>query len=161
MADPEISRIVHLIDAPDAAPILARWFVHEWTPWYGPGGNGDAEADLAACRDPDALPVCLVALNADGEPLGTAALKPESVGSELAAGPWLAALLVGPNHRGNGIGTALVAAIEAEAHRLGFEAVYTSTDAAEGIMARRGWRAIGKTASLRGSIAVFRQQLAG
>lgn len=160
MADPEISRIVHLIDAPGAAPVLTMWFVEEWTPWYGPGGGGDAEADLAACRDRGALPLCLVALNEAGGVLGTAALKSESVGSELAAGPWLAALLVGADYRGNGIATALVEAIEAEARRLGIEAIYTSTDAAAGIMARRGWLAIGDTNSLRGSIAVFRRQLA-
>ena len=75
----------------------ARWY-------YGPGGPGDAEGDLAACRGRGALPICLVALNTNGDVLGTAALKTESVGGEIGAGPWLAALLVGKDHRGKGCG---------------------------------------------------------
>ena len=55
-------RIVHLVDAPQAAPTLARWFVEAWAPYYGPGGPGDAEGDLAACRGRGALPICLVVL---------------------------------------------------------------------------------------------------
>ena len=27
-------RIVHLLDAPQAAPTLARWFVEAWAPYY-------------------------------------------------------------------------------------------------------------------------------
>ena len=67
--------IRHLIDAPNAAPALARWFVDEWTPWYGYDGPGDAVADLAACTDPDAIPLCLVALDDSGGVLGTASLR--------------------------------------------------------------------------------------
>ena len=70
-------RILHLIDAPEAVPVLARWFVEEWEPWYGPDGAGDAQADLAACASRDELPICLVALSQEGDVLGTAALKPE------------------------------------------------------------------------------------
>lgn len=151
--------IVHLFEAPRAAPELERWFIEEWTPWYGPGGAGDAGRDLAACRSRDELPICLVALNAEREVLGTAAIRSESVGSELGVGPWLAALLVGNDHRGQGVGTALVEAIETEARRLGFEAIYTSTDTAETLMRRRGWSAYGSAESLRGSVAVYRRQL--
>jgi predicted N-acetyltransferase YhbS len=155
MATPPDIRIVHLADLPAAAAVLADWFVAEWGPWYGPGGDGDAAADLAArCRRDD-LPLALVALDRDGGVLGTAALTAEPVAGETGPGPWLAALLVGTDHRGRGIGTALVAAIEAEARRLGFDAVYTSTDAADRIMARRGWQAVGTAGSLRGPTTVF------
>ena len=148
-------RIVHLCDAPAAAPTLARWFVEEWAPWYGPDGPGDAAADLAACRSRDAMPLCLVALRGD-EVLGTAGLKPDSLGGEHAPGPWIAALLVGRAHRGHGVGTALVATIEAEARRLGFPALYISTDTGEAMLSRRGWSALAATASLRGPITVYR-----
>lgn len=157
----QIFRIAHLIDAPEAAPTLAQWFVDEWTPWYGPEGPGDAEADLAACHGRDVLPICLVALDTDSGVLGTAALKSESVGSETGAGPWLAALLVGRDHRGRGVATALVEAIENEARRLGYEWIYTSTDAAEDIMERRGWQVNGTTQSLRGPITIYRRYLHG
>lgn len=152
-------RIVHLFEAPGAAIILARWFVEEWAPWYGPDGPGDAESDLAACRSRGALPICLVALGADDDVLGTAALKSESVGSELGVGPWLAALLVGEQHRGKGIGWALVEAITAEAKRLGFDALYISTEVAESRLGRRGWQKAGTSESLRGPITVYRRDI--
>ena len=152
-------RIVHILEAPEAAPILARWFVEEWAPWYGPDGPGDAESDLAACCSRNELPICLVVLNMEDDVLGTATLKSESVGSELGVGPWLAAVLVSKNHQGKGVGTALVGAIEEEACRLGFDSIFTSTGTAGNILRRRGWQAFGATESIRGSITVYRRQL--
>ena len=152
-------RIVHFVDAPEVMPTLVDWFVAEWAPWYGPDGPGDAEGDLAACSSRDMLPICLIARSQENELLGTAALKTESVGSELGVGPWLAAVLVAAPHQGKGVGTALVAAIEKEAARLGFEAIYTSTDTAGGIMQRRGWEPVGATESLRGPLTIYRCRL--
>ena len=123
-------RIVHLSDAPGASATLARWFEDEWAPWYGPEGPGDATRDLALCRHRDELPICLVALGAGSEVMGTAALKSESVGADQHPGPWLAAFLVGNEHRGQGVGSALVEAVEAEARRLGFVTVHTSVSGA-------------------------------
>lgn len=153
-------RIAHLFEAPEALPTLARWFVEEWEPWYGPDGEGDAEGDLAVCASRDALPVCLVALSAGGDALGTVALRTESVGSELGVGPWLAAFLVGEEYRGRGVGRALAEAAEAEARRLGFESIYTSVDPATGArLAHRGWEPFGNSQSLRGEVTVYRRQL--
>ncbi len=150
-------RIVHLVDFPQAIPVLTRWFIKEWEPFYGPGGPGDAKADLAACCRRDELPIGLVALGMDNDVLGTAALKSSSVGGELGVGPWLAALLVGKDHRGRGVGRGLVNAIVGEAGRLGFDAIYTSSELDGSIMAGRGWQAFGSTQSLKGPITVFRR----
>ena len=138
-------QIALLADRPELVPTLTDWFIAEWEPYYGPDGPGDAGADLRGCLNRTALPIAVVALNGDGALLGTAALKQDSVGSERGVGPWLAAFLVAPNHRGRGVGTALVAAIEDMAARLGFGSIYTSTDAAAGILERRGWQVFGTT----------------
>ena len=152
-------RIVHLLEAPAARPQLVRWFVEAWAPWYGPGGQGDAEADLAACAARDRLPLCLLALDREDKPLGTAALKEESLGSELGYGPWLAALLVAPAHRGGGIGRALIEAIAAEAQRLGHPALYTSSELPAVRLWPRGWQPVGESQSLRGDVTVYRLDL--
>ena len=151
--------IDHLRELRFAIEVLAAWFVEEWEPWYGPQGDGDAEADLRACMQRDGLPVCLVALGGDCEVLGTVALREDPVGSELAPGPWLTGLLVAPDARGQGIATELVERLEQESRRMGIDAIYVSTDSASGIMQRRGWQAIGRSQSLRGAVSVFRRDL--
>lgn len=148
--------IVHLVDAPGAAATLARWFVETWEPWYGPDGPGDAEADLVACCGRESLPFCLVARDPEGTLLGTVALRADSVGSESAPGPWLTSLLVRTAHRRRGVATALVAAMEAEAWRLGFAAIYTSTNVIERRLECRGWRACGRAESRRGPVTIYR-----
>ncbi|MBT5413254.1 MAG: GNAT family N-acetyltransferase [Rhodospirillaceae bacterium] len=155
-------KIVPLTDASGAMAVeLAHRYEAEWFPYYGPEGPGDAAADMATYRSDDGLPRCLVALDAASHFLGTAALKSDSLGAEIAPGPWLAALLVAPERRGQGVGRALVAAVEAEARRLGYSALYASTDSARSILIRRGWARIGETGSLRGPIEVFRIGLDG
>lgn len=149
-------RIVPLAVITDRIAELASLFVAEWEPYYGERGPGNALDDLNACCNRNKLPIALVALGADNSLLGTAALKAESVGSMPGQSPWLAAFVVSPLHRGRGIGTLLVSAIEEEARRLGFEALYISTDAAESIVRKRGWSPLDTVSSLRGPITVYR-----
>ncbi len=150
-------QIVPLADAVATIPLLTRLFIEEWGPYYGPDGPGDAEKDLHESCNRDDLPVAFVALDDDGTVLGTAALKKESVGSELGLGPWLAAFYVPIEHRKRGIGSALVEAIENKARSFGFESIFVSTDAAENIIQRRGWIALeNPIESLRGPVTVYK-----
>ncbi|MBF0370830.1 MAG: GNAT family N-acetyltransferase [Magnetococcales bacterium] len=150
-------QIIHLCDIPWAANILAKWFMEEWRPWYGPNGKGDAQSDLASCCDKDRLPICIVALSSETEEvLGTAALKTESTGSELGVGPWLGALLVSKEYRGRGIGSSLIKSIEMEALRLGFSSIYSSMDSTASILDRRRWQKFSQAESLRGKVVVYR-----
>ncbi|MBT6409689.1 MAG: GNAT family N-acetyltransferase [Nitrospina sp.] len=152
-------RIAHLIEHPFVIPVLTQWFMDEWTPWYGPGGSGNAKQDLEECSRRDALPICLIALSENGTVLGTGTLKSKSTGSKRSDGPWMSALLVSKNYRGKGIGTALIEAIEKEAQRLGFSSVYCSTNTAENTLQRRGWEADGTAETLRGPVPVYRLKL--
>lgn len=153
-------RVVPLIEAPSARPVLARWFVAEWPSWYGPGGPGDAQTDLAAaarCRD--SLPFGLVALDPGGGVLGTATLKADGAGSENGAGPWLGALLVGEAHRRKGVATALVAAAEQEARRLGFADLYAAVIPARTLLRRLGWEFVGSAGSFGRPLAIYCRRL--
>jgi len=152
-------RITRLVDSPEATPVLARWFVEELFPWYGPDGQGNAKGDLAACRSKNELPICMVALGIDETVLGTVFLKEDSVGSELGVGPWLAALLVAPNQRARGIGTMLIEAIERQARDMGFDVIYVSTDSARPVFTRLEWEPFGSSDSLRGPVTVLRRWL--
>ncbi len=154
-------QIVHLADAPAAVPILTEWFIAEWGPYYGPDGPGDAETDLAACCNRDELPIAVVALDADQNILGTAALKPYSLETHRHLSPWLAALLVAPEHRGKGIASALIAAIEDEARGRGLEALYSDTASGSTLLERRGWQMLESgVRTLREPATVYRLDLA-
>lgn len=149
-------QIAFLIDRPSAIPRLAKLFADEWTPWYGPDGKGNAQADLVGCMNRDKLPIAVVVENEDGFALGTAALKHESLGSEFGFGPWLAAVVVDPEFRGCGIGSSLIQAVEELAQKLAFTRIYTSTDTANSIIERRGWKCLHQTVqSLRGAVPIY------
>jgi GNAT superfamily N-acetyltransferase len=150
----------HLVDVPEAIPVLVRWFIAEWEPYYGQGGPGDADRDLTACCNRDETPLALVALTATGEVVGTAALKPHSLDTHRHLGPWMAALLVAREQRGKGIASALVTAVEGEARRLGFATLYSDTASSSSLLSRRGWQALeAGVPTLREPATVYRLDL--
>lgn len=155
-------RIELLADHPEAVPELVSWFEHEWAPYYGTNGPGDAEGDLRASCSRRELPLALVALF--GEQLvGTAALKQESVTTHRHLTPWLAALLVAPEFRRKGIGGRLVAAVEDTARQLGFTSLYVGTGAgsatSERVLRARGWEFLEKKPYFVSEVSIFRKVL--
>ncbi|MBZ0217632.1 MAG: GNAT family N-acetyltransferase [Fimbriimonadaceae bacterium] len=152
-------RITYLADIDHHIPLLTQWFINEWQPYYGSNGPGDAQRDLLECCQKDKLPLGLVAIDEDGDPAGTIALKAESVGSDSAKGPWLAAFLVDARRRRQGIGSTLVEAMEQEALRLGYSEIYASTDTARNLLECRQWSPWGYTQSLGGPIPIYRKSL--
>ena len=93
--------------------------------------GGMSEADLADAFGGRAAPVrvlsSLVAL--DGEtPLGCVHLIDNDDDSLPELHPWLAAMVVVPERRGQGIGSMLVKALAREAKEMGFERLWFGTD---------------------------------
>lgn len=132
--------IEYLSDHPDVISELADWYVSEWEPYYGQTGPGDAWADLEARRSREALPVGLVAMEG-GQVLGTAALGLD-VTTNLT--PSIIGLLVGPNHRGRGIGTALLERCVDVARELQHRRLYVSTNSLGSLLGKLGWQEMGK-----------------
>ncbi len=132
-------RIEHLADHPRVLPILKEWFETEWESYYGPGGPGNAQADLLAYANRSELPVGLVAFF-EGELCGVAALKSESITTHSHLGPWAAAALVSPPYQRRGIGTELVRALEEVARNLGYSRIYCGTSTASQLLERRSWQ---------------------
>lgn len=126
---------------PEALPVLAAWFESEWPDWYGPGGPGNAEADLLAYAHEGSLPVGIAAF-CNGLLCGVAALKAESIPSHFHLSPWAAAGFVVPSLRGQGIGATLLTALEFEARALGYSRIYCGTATAASLLLRSGWRLI-------------------
>ncbi len=129
-----------LANRAEVIPILSAWYQLEWEPYYGPGGPGDARADLLARCNLDKMPIGLLAMHRD-EVLGTVALGLDTA-TNLA--PSVVGLLVRREQRERGIATALLEAAENLARQLGYDQLYISTEGLGGLLARRGWRRIGE-----------------
>ncbi|MFT3954205.1 MAG: GNAT family N-acetyltransferase [Piscinibacter sp.] len=94
-----------------------------------PGGMSEAElADAFAGRAaPGRVLASLIALDGD-EPLGCVHLIDNDDESLPELYPWLAAMVVVPGRRGQGIGSLLVKALAREAKVMGFERLWFGTD---------------------------------
>jgi GNAT superfamily N-acetyltransferase len=129
-------RIALLADHTGAIDTLAAWYEHEWGPYYGAQGPGDAAADLASRCSRDRLPAGLVAID-DDKIVGTAA-----VGRDAASGiaPAVVGLLVVPEYRRKGVAGALLDAAGRLAKDLGCDALFMSTSILGELLQRKGWR---------------------
>jgi GNAT superfamily N-acetyltransferase len=151
-------RIEYLADAPDVLPQLKAWFLREWAPYYGPDGPGDAADDLRSSCNRRALPITLIAFRGD-ELCATGALKAESVETHKHLGPWVAALLVAPKYRRQGIRGQLVDALEELARELGFEQMYYGADVTDRYLDRNGWQPLERVSYLTGEGSIYRKTL--
>lgn len=152
-------KIKYLADARELVVPLAPLFIDEWEPYYGRQGPGDAESDLNDCCNCDEIPLALVAVDDEGEILGTAALKARSIDTHRHLSPWLAAMFVVERHRGRGVNAALVAAIEENAVRLGYERIYVGARGVTSAMRENGWSLLEEAESSRGPIEIYVKEL--
>lgn len=120
-------KITHLFDHPEHLRDVARWIHEEW--WADkPGHTLDSmAARLATASDRNAIPLSLLAFR-DEIPIGTVNLVENDNDERPDLSPWLAALLVLPEHQGQGVGSQLVRSVIAEAGRLGIPQVFLGTD---------------------------------
>lgn len=98
--------------------------------WDGvPGGLSLAylEEAFGARMQPGRVLASLLALDGD-TPLGCVHLIDNDDPNLPDLHPWLAAMVVVPERRGQGIGSALVHALQREARALGFERLWLGTD---------------------------------
>jgi predicted N-acetyltransferase YhbS len=74
--------------------------------------------------------------------LGSAMLVAHDMDTRLQWSPWLAGVVVAPEHRRHGVGAALAEHAAAEARALGCPALYLYTFSTEQYYARLGWQLI-------------------
>ena len=122
----------------DLLPTIRSWFEDEWPAYYGANGPGNAEQDLLAYANAGSVPLGLVAFN-QGSPCGFAALKREAFPTHPHLSPWAGAAYVQPVLRRQGIGRALLLALEPEARALGYASVYCATGTSASLLLRCGW----------------------
>ena len=122
------TQISHLFEHPHHLPAVAQMIYREfWVDVTDGMSVADLEAHLQTATDPTRIPLSLVVLA--GERLvGTINLIENDDSKRAHLRPWLAALVVAEDVRGQGLGSRLVNALLDEARRMGISVVYFGTD---------------------------------
>jgi GNAT superfamily N-acetyltransferase len=129
----------YLADVPECAPLIAKWHHDQWA-YMNPGRTLQERITEYQTKHGKAqIPTTVVAFSQD-QPAGSAALIAHDMDTHLELTPWLASVYVSPEHRGRGIGSALVRRIEEEAISLGIEVLHLFTPDRESLYARLHWK---------------------
>jgi len=131
-------RISYLIDHPEYVPQLAQWLFEQWGSILGEKNLETRIRKLRAHMNRDELPVAWVA-HADGQLLGTAALRVHDLEAREDLTPWLGGVFVGSDFRRRGIGAALCATVEDAARSRGIQTLYLFTLDKQAWYSRQGW----------------------
>jgi predicted N-acetyltransferase YhbS len=134
-------RFVSLRDEPQHLPTVAGWIHGQW--W------SDTDISVVAIKrwlrthlGGEGFPSTVVAVAGD-EAIGSVSLHETEAEDRPAFTPYLGALFVRPGNRGEGVGAALVRAVEAHARRLGHDAVYlNAADPVAGLYETLGWEVV-------------------
>jgi len=130
--------VVYLADYPQYLPTVAGWVYGEWG-WEMPGSTLESiQAEFSLHLNCDRIPLSMLAL-VEGQPAGSASIFVHDMDIRMDLTPWLAAVYVLPEFRGNGIGSQLVRAIENAVTRLKLGRLYLFTPDRAAFYARLGW----------------------
>jgi predicted N-acetyltransferase YhbS len=135
-------RISYLIDHPEYIPELAQWLFEQWNSILGEKKPQARIRKLNAHMNRDTLPIAWVA-HANGQLLGTAALRVRDLEGRDDLTPWLGGVFVGSAFRRRGIGAALCATVEDAARSRGIQTLYLFTLDKQAWYSRLGWTVLG------------------
>jgi N-acetylglutamate synthase-like GNAT family acetyltransferase len=106
----------------------------------------------------DRLPIAWVA-HANGQLLGTAALRVHELEGREDLTPWLGGVIVGSHFRRRGIGAALCAHVEDEARSREIQTLYLFTLDKQAWFSRMGWTILGPCLWHERAADIMRKQL--
>jgi GNAT superfamily N-acetyltransferase len=130
--------IAYLADHPHLIPVLADWHHQQWR-HYNPGDTvakriGRMREQLGRRQ----IPTTFVALAGEAV-MGSASLVAHDMHNRSNLTPWLASVYVAPEHRRQGVGSALVERVVQEARAIGVETLYLFTPDREAWYVALGW----------------------
>ena len=134
-------RISYLVEHPEYIPLLAQWLFEQWDAILGEKTPETRIKKLNAHMNRDQLPIAWVA-HANGQLLGTAALRVHDLEGREDLTPWLGGVFVGSQFRRRGIGAALCTAVEEAARSLRVKTLYLFTLDKQEWYSGQDWRVL-------------------
>lgn len=121
-----VVEVKNFVQCPEAIPPIAEMLFNQW---FSSRPGKTLEGLITQMRQgrDDAIPVGLIGF-VDGEPAGTVSLLEKDLEECGDLRPWLAGLLVSPEHRKKGVADALVKRLQSVARELGEKEVYLWTE---------------------------------
>lgn len=116
-----------LADRPDLAGKLAELHWREWGDEPGREQLSWWVANAAQAVRRTRVPLAVIALGPDDEVLGGIGLHQFDLEARQDRSPWVVGTIVRPDRRGQGIGHALMASLEAWAAGIGIDQVWVAT----------------------------------
>lgn len=126
----------------DHTPLVPAVGRMRWDEWGSPSETLAAWIDVTAREaGRDRLPVTWVAVDEHGDALGAVGLDQYDEAAPRDRSPWLVGMIVIPDRRGAGIGSRLVARLEAWARAQGHSRLWVATGGpAVDFYRRCGWQ---------------------
>jgi predicted N-acetyltransferase YhbS len=153
-------QIEYLADHVDAIPGLARAHYTEWATVTPHLTIPDRAARFQARARRGSIPTGFVAI-LSGSVVGLACLVECDLDSHPHLSPWLASVLVNPEHRRHGIGSALTDRATEEAKVLGFPRAYLFTFDKQAFYQRLGWSMLEDATFQEHLVTIMVRELAG
>jgi len=147
-------KIEYLADRPDYVPTLAAWHRREWGYLRPEESVETRAAKLRTWSGRRGIPTVFVA-SADDTLLGSAMLVAHDMETRLHWSPWLAGVVVSPEHRRRGVGASLVRHATTEARLLGFPTLYLYACSTEAYYAHLGWQLIERDSYLGAAVSIM------
>lgn len=138
---PADERIVFLADHPEYLEEVSDWVYDEWLRGLPDITPAVVAARFATHLNRESIPLTMIALRGTTM-IATASMYIDDLPERADLSPWLAAVYVAPAERGCGLGSRIVAAVEATAWRLGIVRLHLFTPDREHFYARMGWETI-------------------
>jgi GNAT superfamily N-acetyltransferase len=131
-------RIDYLEAHPDFIPILSQWHHEQWS-YLNPSRTvEDRIKEFKQETTGKGIPVTFVAMS-ENVLLGSSSIVANDMDTRMDLSPWLASVYVAPQHREQGVGSALVRRTVEEAKKLEIETFYLFTPDREKFYKRLGW----------------------
>lgn len=133
--------IIDLRDSPGFIPLLASWHHAEWS-HFNPSQSMEGRiTKMRMYLLDDLVPSTFVAIDGDMV-LGSAALVTSDLETHPELTPWMASVYVHPDHRQQGIGSALVKHVMEQARTGGFETLHLFTEDQVALYQGLGWQTL-------------------